>query len=386
MKKSAFTGLGTGAIRKTLKGGIEMKKSAFAGLGTGGIRKTLFALAVGVSLTMVAALLPIHVQAQEEIGDYKPWRDYYKAMKGKTVGFVPMALSFDIAQAYDGSMRERAKALGYKYLVRDPNWSVESAVQIAEQYIAEKVDIMVIHPFDDKAFNRVVHKAKAAGIYTIFMNLRQGVGTDALDCNVFIGADHYSNAKKKVDLAWKLCEKCPSKKIALIQVPLTDAVAIAETNGTLYQLKKYPELKLVAKQSADADANKAKAIVSTILKQHPDLCVIIGQWDGQDVSIMAAVAEAGLKGKVAVITSGSGSQTNCGDKVADGTYTAYFNWDIATQCQLLNATIAQIFQTMPDVKAKPYQLYIDSYVVTKDTLAKTPCSSWNLSFVTRPLD
>lgn len=46
--------------------------------------------------------------AQEEAGDGQPWRDYHAAMEGKTVAFVPMSLSFDMAQAYDGAMKARA--------------------------------------------------------------------------------------------------------------------------------------------------------------------------------------------------------------------------------------------------------------------------------------
>lgn len=335
------------------------------------------------SLAIAGMISCLPAAAQDEAGDGKPWRDYHAAMKDKTVAFVPMALSFDIAQAYDGAMRERAKELGYKYVVRDPNWSVEGAVQIAEQYIAEKPDIMVIHPLDDKAFNRVLRKAKEAGIHTIFMNLRSGAGTDSFGSDVYIGADHYAIGKKKIDLAAQFCASAASKKIAMIQAPLTNAVGISETAGSLEELKKYPDLQLVAQQSADADANKAKAIAATILKQHPDLCAIIDQWDGQGIGIPPAIAEAGLTGKVALITSGSGSQTNACDKVADGSYTAYVSHDIGTQTFLLNATIAQILQTNPPVGEKPYQIYVDAPVITKETLATTPC--WNLNFITRQL-
>lgn len=332
-------------------------------------------------LATLGCLSAAPVAAQEEAGDGQPWRDYHAAMKDKTVGFVPMSLSFDMAQAYDGAMRAQAEALGYKYLVRDPNWSVEGAVQVAEQYIAEGVDIMVIHPLDDKAFNRVLRKAKDAGIQVIFLNLRSGSGTDTMGGDVFIGTDFYTAGKTKLELAAKFCEG-KSNKIALIQAPLTNAVGIAETAGTMEALKEHPELQLVAQQSADADANKAKSIAATILKQNPDLCAIIDQWDGQGIGIPPAIEEAGLKDKVALITGGSGSQTNACDKVADGSYTAYVSSNIGTQTEILNATITQILQTDLPAGEKPYQIYVNSPVFTKESLASTPC--WNLDYVTRP--
>jgi ribose transport system substrate-binding protein len=343
----------------------------------GFLRKTLLPLAAGCLLASGPAI------AQEEAGDGQPWRDYHAAMQGKTVGFVPMALGFDMAQAYDGAMRSQAEALGYTYIVRDPNWSVEGAVQVAEQFVAEGVDIMVIHPLDDKAFNRVLRKAKDAGIQVIFLNLRSGAGTDTMGGDVFIGADHYSAGKAKVELAAKFCEG-KSNKVALIQAPLTNAVGIAETAGFMEQLKLHPELQLVAQQSADADANKAKSIAATILKQNPDLCAIVDQWDGQGIGIPAAIEEAGLKDQVALITSGSGSQANACDKVADGSYAAYVSSNIGTQTEILGATIAQMLQTDPPAGDKPYQIYVNSPIFTKESLASTPC--WNLDYVTRPLN
>ncbi len=348
---------------------------------TSGFRGVAKRLALGVAVALTA-LVPAMTNAQEA-GDGKPWQDYYGAFAGKKVAFVPMALSFDIAQAYDGSMKAQADALGYTYEVRDPNWSVESAVQIAEQYLAEdpKPDIMVIHPLDDKAFLRVIKKAKDAGVYVIFMNLRMGAGTDSMGNTIYIGADHYNEGKKKLELAAQACANSESKKIAIIQAPLTNAVAIAETAGELEQLKLHPELNLVSMQSADADANKAKSIASTILKQNPDMCAIIGQWDGQDIGIPPAVAEAGLTGKVAVITSGSGSQPNACDKISDGTYTGYVSSNIADQTVILGATIKQLLQTKPPIDTATWSVYVDSPIITKDTMAKTPC--WNLDYVTR---
>ena len=63
-------------------------------------------------------------------------------------------------------------------------------------------------------------------------------------------------------------------------------------------LAKHPEIKVVSNQAADWDASKAKAITQTVLKQNPDLCGIVGFWDGMDIGTAAAIKEAGLTGKV----------------------------------------------------------------------------------------
>ena len=80
-------------------------------------------------------------------------------------------------------------------------------------------------------------------------------------------------------------------------------------------LAKNPELKVVSSQAADWDAAKAKGITQTVLKQHPDLCGIVGFWDGMDSGTAAAIKEAGLTGKVFLATSGGGEQKGACDQV-----------------------------------------------------------------------
>ena len=59
-------------------------------------------------------------------------------------------------------------------------------------------------------------------------------------------------------------------------------------------MKQHPEIKVVANQAADWDATKAHAVTSTVLKQNPDLCAIIGFWDVR-VGTAAAIKEAGKR-------------------------------------------------------------------------------------------
>ena len=61
---------------------------------------------------------------------------------------------------------------------------------------------------------------------------------------------------------------------------------------------------MVSSQAADWDAAKAKAITQTVLKQNPDLCGIVGFWDGMDIGTAAAIREAGLTGKVFLVDLG----------------------------------------------------------------------------------
>ena len=113
-----------------------------------------------------AALLATGANAADEYDDGLS-AAYSAALKGKTVAFVPISLSFDIPQALNIGMKAHAEKAGYNYIVRDPNFSVEQAAQAIDQLIGEKPDVIVVQPLDAQAFNRLVKKANAAGIYWI---------------------------------------------------------------------------------------------------------------------------------------------------------------------------------------------------------------------------
>lgn len=320
------------------------------------------------AMCLVASVSSVGVNAQEAAYNDGMMQQYYAAAKGKTVGFVPIALGFDITTEYLAKLQEQSKELGYKVVVKDPNWSIDKAVQAVEQLIADKPDIIVAHPLDGAAMNRLVKKANDAGIYWVWVMLKGQANGDA-----FVGANAYGLSQTQVRLATEYCKTAKSNKIAFMQSPPSSYSAIAGTAGLQYALKNNSNLQLVSLQSADADANKAKAIAATVLKQNPDLCAFIGQWDGQDIGISAAVSEAGLKGKVGIFTTGGGSKKTACDKVEDGSFTADISYDIEGQGRDLNNVIMQLLQSKAKPGSQPYATYAVEKIITAKNVKQANC-------------
>ncbi|HVZ16162.1 MAG TPA: sugar ABC transporter substrate-binding protein [Terriglobales bacterium] len=296
---------------------------------------------------------------------------YNEALKGKKVAFVPISMSFDIPQVYALGMQAQAKAMGYSFEVRDPNWKVDDAVQAVNQLIQEKPDVIVVQPFDSKALDRTVRKAQEAGIMWLWTNVKTTENGDA-----YVGNNYFKQGSLEVQIAADRCGAGTSQKIAIVESPPNISSTIGYMAGITDALKAHPELKLVATQTAEADASKAKSIAATILKQHPDLCAFIGLWDGEDIGIPPAVQEAGLTGKVNVITVGAGSQVSACDLVAKGAFTAYVSYDVADQVHSINDAIATLLQQRLKPGSHPFALYTHEKVLTKDTLQ--PGSCWNM--------
>ena len=68
-----------------------------------------------------------------------------------------------------------------------------------------------------------------------------------------------------------------------------------------------------------------------MLKQNPDLCGIVGFWDGMDIGTAAAIKEAGLTGKVFLATSGGGEHKGACELVKSGAFDLDMSYDVPTQ-------------------------------------------------------
>jgi ribose transport system substrate-binding protein len=296
---------------------------------------------------------------------------YYEAFKGKTVAFVPISMGFDIPQGWMAAVQRDADRLGYKLIIRDPNWSVDAGAQAIEQLIVEKPDILIFHNNDMQAYAKLVTRAMGEGINVIQMNLKTPVNADA-----FIGGDWYQLGKLQLDAAAKMCGSGTSGKIAIIQGPPTSPPSQIGLAGISDELTKHKELTVVSTQAADWDASKAHAIASTVLKQHPDLCAIIGFWDNQDIGAAAAIREAGLTGKVQIITSGGGNVESGCKNIQNGAFSVYALSDTRDQAHQLANVIQELLQTKPKPGSAPFGIYTEIKLLTKDNL--TPSSCWSV--------
>jgi ABC-type sugar transport system substrate-binding protein len=312
-------------------------------------------------------------------GTAEPFNDglsttYYQKMKGKKVGFVPATMGMDLSQGWYAAMKKQADELGYEVILRDYNWNVDAGAQALNRFIDEKPDILIFHSLDRQAFNKLIVKATDAGINVIQIALKAPNNGD-----VYVGQDSYITGALQADALIKLCSKDngQSGKVAIVQgLPTGPNNQLAQA-AIQDKLKGRSDVTIVADQAADWDASKAHNVAATILKQHPDLCGFVGNWDNSDVGIAAAVKEAGLQGKVAVVTLGGAAQAAGCDNIANGNFAAYVKFDIRRMSADLNDAIKTLLQTKPKPGSAPFALYTPQELVTKETLRPNTC--WTMS-------
>ncbi len=229
----------------------------------------LFAGAVLVSLPMLAA-------AQEESGT-KTARElrasYDKALQGKTIAYLPIALGVPLSDEWGRVVKEEAEWRGMKYVVRDPNNNPSAMQQALTALVDQKPDVLIVQNPSVTLLMKDLKRAEAQGTHVIQINMSSNYKSGA-----FVGADWREVGKM---LATEVVKQCgtgsgKSGKVQIVQGELTAAASVDQVGGIMEVLNKDSNIKVVSNQAANWDANTALNVTATVIQQHPDLCASAG--------------------------------------------------------------------------------------------------------------
>lgn len=317
-------------------------------------------------MALVLGMVCLSPMAQAK-GLNEPFRAKYKKnLKGKIVAYVPMSLGFDLAIGWLAGLKKELEPLGVKVIVRDPNWNTGAGAQAITGLINSKPkpDVIVVHNPDVQTYARLLRKAEKKGIHVVQINMASNYKGA-----VFVGADWVDIGEMETRAVVKAC-KGKSNKIAIVQGQLSAAASAYTLKGVENVLAKNPQIKVVSSQPADWDAAKAKALTQTVLKRHPDLCGIVGFWDGMDIGTAAAIKEAGKQKQIFLATSGGGEQKGACDKVKSNDYDLNVSYNVPIQANDMATAIRWIL----DAKVKPGtmkgSIYTTLIPITKKNASK----------------
>ena len=303
----------------------------------------------------------------------EPFQAQFKAaLAGKTVAYIPVSMNFDLTEGWFAGVKKELEPYGMKVIVRDPNWSTNAGAQALTTLISEKPAAIIVHNPDVQTYARLMQRAEAAGIHIIQINMGSVYRSSA-----FVGANWIEIGERDTEAVVKACEG-KSNKIAIMQGALSAAASAYTLKGVENVLAKHPQIKVVSSQAADWDAAKAKGIAQTVLKQHPDLCGIVGFWDGMDIGTAAAIKEAGLTGKVFLATSGGGERKGACELVKNGSFDLNLSYDVPTQAADMAGMIKWLLSSGAKAGSVKGSIYTTLVPITKAN-ASVESTCWNLS-------
>jgi ribose transport system substrate-binding protein len=175
---------------------------------------------------------------------------------------VPAAWSTGIAEVLDTQGN-----IGYELL--DGQGRPDVQISLMENLINQGVNAIFLQPVDSVALGPSIAAAREAGIPVITLNI------DAVEPHaVHVEMNHFFGA---VAIGQKMGEMMGgSGKVAILNAPPGIIIRDQRTNGFIEGLSAYPDIEVVADQSADWDRRKAQEVLSAILAANPDVTGVYG--------------------------------------------------------------------------------------------------------------
>ncbi|NYT76251.1 sugar ABC transporter substrate-binding protein [Alcaligenaceae bacterium] len=347
--------------------------NGFRFLRRGHLANFLATTALGLSVATLSILGPGIAAAQGAGAIKDPERArYYDIYKDKRVVFVPVFMGLDLTEGWSEVMSQQAKRLGYQYEVRNANFDTSAGVQILTQLLNEnpKPNVVVIQNPDVTSYAKIEKKLEEAGIYVIQLNMKSLTMTTG-----FAGADATVIGETQAQWVVDQCGPSTSQKIMILNGPTTAPWTVYMQEGYNNILDKHPDVKVVARQSVgNYESSKAKSITEVTLKQHPDLCAIMGVWDIPDLATAAAVKDAGKTGKILVSTSGGGGEVAC-KGLKSGGFDHYVSYDVPGQSRDVNDLIQMAMQSPEKPGKLKVALYTPLFVYTQKDAESHQCWS-----------
>ena len=194
----------------------------------------------------------------------------------------------------------RAKELGYETIVLTHGGDANRQDQLIDTAIAQKAAAIILDNAGADASIASVQKARRAAIPSFLIDREinaRGVAIAQIVSNNHQGAT--LGAQQFVDL---MGEK--GNYVELVGKE-SDTNAAIRSKGFHDVIDKYPDMKMVAQQSANWSQTEAFAKMETILQANPDINGVIAGNDTMALGAAAALKAAGKKGVIVVGFDGS---------------------------------------------------------------------------------
>ncbi len=275
-----------------------------------------------------------------------------------TIGVSLMNLSNEFIVMLNRTLETKSRNLGVRLIVNDAQRSADRQVQQVENFVAQKVDAIILNPCEVEASSPAVDQAMAAGIPIVNVNSETRSAPTA-----FVGSRDEESARLAMEyIAKRLGGK---GNIVMMHGFMGQAAQIKRDAGARQVLSKYPDLKLIADQTAEWDRAKAMTLMENWIQAYgPKINAVFAQNDEMAMGALSALEQANLKDKIVVV--GVDSIADALHAVKDGRLDATVFQDAKGQAAAALETAVAIVRKQPFEKQK----YIPFQLVTKDNVAQ----------------
>ncbi len=215
----------------------------------------------------------------------------------KTIGVSIQNREAQFYQDMERGMRAEASKYGYKLIVVDANRDNAKQQSQVEDFISNKVDAIVLTPYDSTAIGSAIAEANHAKIPVFTADIASTSKRGHVIAH--IASDNVQGGAQAGKLMCAAVGKTGT--VAIIDEPEVTSVQDRVKGFKQTLAANCPGVKVVADVDAGGQRDKANSDMSDLLQSFPHLSGVFGINDDSALGALTAVRAAGLTGKIAIV-------------------------------------------------------------------------------------
>lgn len=288
---------------------------------------------------LIAALVPATVFAQKQI----------------VIGMTVPGLQFPFFVTMKQEAEAAAAKLGVKLVFIDAQNASDKQMAAMENFVAQKVDGILISPLTSDSLVPAIEDAVKAGIPVATVDRK--ANTDKV--LIHVGADNVEGGRAAARF---IIEKLGNKGTVIELEGTPGASAAVDRKAGFDEVMKTSKVKILASQSADFGRSKGQSVMENLIQVYPKFDAVFGANDEMIIGAIEAMAAAGIN-PASKVTIGFDATTDAFAYMKEGKLDATIDQFPGKQAALaLEALVAKI----RDKKDPPKKVvYISPLPVTK---------------------
>ena len=220
------------------------------------------------------------------------------AAGAKTIGVSIQNREAQFYQDMENGMKAAANKYGYTLKVVDASRDNAKQQSQVEDFISQKVDAIVLTPYDSQAIGSAIVEANKAKIPVFTADIASTAKDGAVIAH--IASDNVQGGAQAGKL---MCAGLPNHAgaIAIIDEPEVTSVQDRVKGFKAAIAQNCPGAKIVADIGAGGERAKASSTMEDLLQSHKDLKGVFGINDDSALGAAKAIQAAGQTGKIVVI-------------------------------------------------------------------------------------
>ena len=241
-----------------------------------------------ILLIFILAACQNKSEEESEIPDLVSDQKNYQNL---VVGFSQIGAESEWRTANTESIKESARELGIELLFSDAQQKQENQIKAIRTFIAQQVDVIGVSPVVETGWESVFQEAKDAGIPIILVDRRADVSHDLYATH--LGSDFVEEGRNAARVMVNLLDG--EGKIVELAGTLGSAPANDRAKGFREILSDYPDIHIMASQSADFTRAKGKEVMEGLLQEYgEDIEAVFAHNDDSAIGAIKAIEEYGL--------------------------------------------------------------------------------------------